>query len=191
MSVRFWCLPAGVLALAIVGTGLWAEEPACPTSCKPATCPAGGCTRTHSCTSTSCKDEKSGEGCNACEGCKPKCDSIHQRLAEPVSIDFKEKPFSELVSDLQLLSGIRIRLDDDALEKEGVNLACPTTLDVEHATLKCVLNILMKQAHLGYVVKDDHILITTEGRGQVQHVYPCAELPIEIIPVSAEEEEDD
>lgn len=167
MSERFWCLPAAVLALAVVGAGLRAEEPSCPSSCKPAICPAGGCTRTaHSCTSTPCKDDETSEGCKACENCKTKCDPINQRLAELVSINFTDKPFNELVSDLQVLSGIRIRLDEKALELEGVVLAWPVTLAAEHVSLKNVMNLLLKPAHLAYVVKDDHILISTEARGR-------------------------
>ena len=90
---------------------------------------------------------------------------IAKRLQKPLSADFKDAPFRQIVQDLREWSGINICLDEVSLKEEGVDLDHPVTLKLEGVSLKSALNLLTKPLHLKCAVRDGALHITTEPSG--------------------------
>jgi type II secretory pathway component GspD/PulD (secretin) len=108
--------------------------------------------------------------------------SIERKLMTPVPpLNFKDTPLRQAIEDLGSLSGMNIWTDKAALDEAGVNLEQLASLKVENISLKSALNLLLKQAKLTYVVKDEVLQITTEdqAKGKLKQVtYPVADLVI-------------
>src|SRR5438132_9826399 len=131
---RWWIPVCGLVAGLCVkpahGQTIQVELAPPPKCCEKAdTCPA--CTQ--NCPAT-VKDAR----------CAKKC-GIGERLRKPVSCNFKDTPFRQVVQDLREWSGINICLDETSLKEEGVDLDHPVTLKLEEVSLKSALNLLVKQ----------------------------------------------
>ncbi|HMF16580.1 MAG TPA: hypothetical protein VKE98_05200 [Gemmataceae bacterium] len=114
---------------------------------------------------------------------------IERKLTRPISVNFQKTSLSNVIRDLQALSGVNIVLDNAALSAANVGLDQPLTLSVENISMKCVLNLLLKQVELTYVIKNEVLNITTENSakgGFTQMVYSVADLvtPVENHPLS-------
>src|SRR5207248_1613981 len=99
---------------------------------------------------------------------------IQSKLMKNVTVSFHNVPLRQALEDLRAMAGMHIYLDSAALAGESVNAETPVSLKVENITLKSALNLLLGQAHLTYVVKDEVLKVTTEkgARGQlVQRVF--------------------
>jgi type II secretory pathway component GspD/PulD (secretin)/tetratricopeptide (TPR) repeat protein len=108
---------------------------------------------------------------------------IERRLDLPISFDFKDTPLKQVIEDLRDWTGINIVPDQPALDDENISLDRPVTMHLEGVATKSALNLLLHQAHLIYVIKDEVLQITTEAhaRGKmVAKTYQVADL---IIPV--------
>jgi type II secretory pathway component GspD/PulD (secretin) len=92
--------------------------------------------------------------------------AIERRLEEPITLTFKDTPLHQVISDLQMLSGVNIIPDRDALAQANVSLDQELTLPVEKIKLKSALNILLDQLRLTYVIKDQVLQITTKEKAQ-------------------------
>ena len=56
-----------------------------------------------------------------------------------------------------------MHLDPQGLEQEGVSSDTPITIELRHEImLKSALNLILEPLHLGYVVKDEVLKITSE-----------------------------
>src|SRR5262249_31973245 len=88
-------------------------------------------------------------------------DKIQRKLADPIKLAYKDAPLRQVLSDLRTLSGLDIVANHRALKDAGASLETPVTLCVEGISLKAVLNILLDQAGLAYVIKDDVLQITS------------------------------
>ncbi len=109
--------------------------------------------------------------------------AIEAKLATPVSLNFKDVPLKQVIFDLNTISGINVVADEAALRGAGVSLEQPLSLMVEKISLKSALNLLLKQVHLTWVIKDHVVLITTEIQtiGKLKTAeYPLAELVVPI-----------
>ena len=98
-------------------------------------------------------------------------------------MDFKDTPLRAILEDLQGLTGINIVPDEPALLENGISFDRPMTMKLENIALKSALNLLLHQAHLTYVVKDEVLNVTTEehARGKlVTQIHPVLDL---VIPV--------
>jgi type II secretory pathway component GspD/PulD (secretin) len=109
--------------------------------------------------------------------------SIERKLMSPIPpVNFKDVPLKQAIEDLGTLSnGVNFYTDTAALNAAGVNLEQPLSLKVENISLKSALNLLLKQAKLTYLIKDEVLQITTEdeARGKLKQVtYPVADLVI-------------
>lgn len=101
--------------------------------------------------------------------------TIEKKLSRPVSVHFEKTPLKSVCRDLQELSGINIVLDKAALDEANIGLDQPLSLSVENISMKCILNLLLKEVHLTYEIKDEVLVITTKWGGRfVQVVYPVA-----------------
>src|SRR5207244_3698260 len=108
---------------------------------------------------------------------------IERRLDLPISFDFKDTPLKQVIEDLRDWTGINIVPDQPALDDENISLDRPVTMHLEGVATKSALNLLLHQAHLIYVIKDEVLQITTEAhaRGKlVAKTYQVADL---VIPV--------
>src|SRR5262249_39938494 len=108
---------------------------------------------------------------------------IEQRLLSQFDLNWKGTPLRQVIEDLHQLAQINVVPDTDALQEASISLESPLSLKVEHMSLKSALNILLKQARLTYVIKDEALQITTEehAKGKLKMVtYPVADL---VVPV--------
>jgi type II secretory pathway component GspD/PulD (secretin) len=108
---------------------------------------------------------------------------IESRLREPISVSFRDTGLQEAVFALKARTGLNIVIDLDALQTAGVRLDARVTLQLEEVALKSILEILLKQVRLTYIVKSDVLQITTESASHgnlVQRVYNITDLVVPI-----------
>jgi hypothetical protein len=182
---RFWNALTTVFVLLGVNGGWAQDRPAggskaapCPRCCEETACPqAASCSKC-------CPKDACAVGCKAaCAQCplcqKRKEREIERRLSPAISVDFRDTPLKDALENLRELIGLNMVLDMPALEKEAICLDRPLTIHVEQVTARSVLNLVLHQAGLVYVIKDEVVLVTTEAgaRGRmVERIYPVADL---------------
>lgn len=108
---------------------------------------------------------------------------IEQKLLEPTTVSFVNQPLQKTLDDLSIMHNLNIYIDKASLEQAGISLDQPVSLKVSNISLKSALNLLLKQAHLTYIIKDQVLQVTTEdnARGRFQQVvYPVTDL---VVPV--------
>ncbi|MCS7166020.1 MAG: hypothetical protein RMI91_08605 [Gemmatales bacterium] len=113
----------------------------------------------------------------------PEDRDLYQRLQQPVSLDFRDKPLAEVLDHLRSMYGINIVADEPALQAAGISLNQPITIRLDNRPLRTCLNLILHNARLAWVIRDGVYIVTTEEgkRGKlVQKVYPVADL---ILPV--------
>ncbi|MFN4257734.1 MAG: hypothetical protein ACK4RK_00420 [Gemmataceae bacterium] len=109
--------------------------------------------------------------------------AIEQSLHLPINLSFQDTPLRQVIDDLRAWTGMNIVADLPALEEQNISLEQPVTLKLEGVSRKSALNLLLRQVHLTYVIRDEVLQITTpkNAKGQlVQKTWPVADL---IIPV--------
>lgn len=114
--------------------------------------------------------------------------AIERKLQEPVSVNFQNTPLEQVIDDLRRLGEVNINPDYKALTDEGISLKQPLHLTVENVALKSVLNMLLRQAGLTYVVKEGVVQLTTEKEAKgkiITQTYSVADLvvPVEDYPL--------
>jgi len=88
---------------------------------------------------------------------------IEQKLRTPVTADFTNAPLSQVLDYLARLADVNIYIDPQGLAEEGVTSDTPVNLQVKREImLKSALNLILKPLHLGYVVEDEVLKITSE-----------------------------
>ncbi len=108
---------------------------------------------------------------------------IESKLHTKVTLNFTNAPLRQVMDDLRASYGINIYVDQQALDQEGVSMERSVSVKLEEVSLKSVLNLILKQVHLTYIIKDEVLQVTTEAaaRGRMQRVtYQVADL---VIPV--------
>jgi protein involved in polysaccharide export with SLBB domain len=100
---------------------------------------------------------------------------VERKLATPVTLNFTDAPLKTVIEDLRAFQGINICVDEAALKEEGISLDRPVTVKLEEVSLQSALRLLLRQAHLGYVIKDEVLMITTEANES--HVRPAGKRP--------------
>jgi tetratricopeptide (TPR) repeat protein len=110
---------------------------------------------------------------NACEQrCQqpmhyPKEKQIQVRLSFPISLNFKDAELGQIIHDLRDISGLNVVVDTAALKEAGIGLHKKISLSIENVSMATALKLLLQQAHLTYVIKDEVLQITTEpGAGK-------------------------
>lgn len=108
---------------------------------------------------------------------------IERLLTKPVTLNFTNVPLQQVVDDIRQWHGINIYVDTRALEQEGISQDRPVSIKLDNVALKSALNLILREVHLTYMVKDDVLQITTESeaRGKLEtRTYQVADL---VIPV--------
>lgn len=86
---------------------------------------------------------------------------IERKLDAPVNFHFKDTSLGQIIVDLKTLTGVNVVPDMQALRAANVDLDMPLSISVDNVKLKSALNILLRDAKLGYVIKDQALQITT------------------------------
>ena len=109
---------------------------------------------------------------------------IERKLTTPVSLSFRDAPLSQVIQHLRDLSAVNIYLDPQGMAEEGVDPSHPISIDLTtDISLKSALNLILSPLHLGYVIKNEVLKITSEQQreGEVYtNVYHVADLVIPI-----------
>jgi hypothetical protein len=88
---------------------------------------------------------------------------IERKLTMPVSFDFKNTPFHQVVDDLRTWTGINIVVDKRALKKEKISIDQTVDMKVDTVTLWLALKNVLHQMRLTYEIEDEVLKITTEA----------------------------
>jgi type II secretory pathway component GspD/PulD (secretin) len=110
---------------------------------------------------------------------------VTSKLNTYVSIDFKNKPLSEVLDELRTMTGVNIVPDKAKLDEEAISLEQPVTIKLDGVMLKNALKLILNNARLTYAVRDGVLMVTTPAgrRGDlVKRIYPVADL---IVPLES------
>jgi len=88
---------------------------------------------------------------------------IEHKLNTPVTLNFTDAPLKQIIDDLRGWENVNIYVDQLALDQEGVSLESPVSVKLENVSLKSALNLILKQVHLTYIIKDTVLQITSES----------------------------
>lgn len=94
----------------------------------------------------------------------PQHEPLRAKLQQPITVDFQDTALSEVVTKLEQLAEIRIRLDHAALKDEGIRLRTPVTLKLSDQQLETVLRVLLSQHQLSAVLENGALSITSQAR---------------------------
>ncbi len=85
------------------------------------------------------------------------------RLKLPVSLNYKHSPLSQVISDLEKLSGVRMDLDEAGIAEIRIATDAPVTLELAHdVSLKSALRLILEPLHLNFVIQGDGLKISNE-----------------------------
>jgi general secretion pathway protein D len=97
---------------------------------------------------------------------------IKQRLSSPVSVKYANRPLGEVMDELSAMTGIPIVINERALSAVRVTTETPVSLvQVDDIALKSVLNLVLNNYDLTYVIENDVLSITSQQAKQAK-VYP-------------------
>ncbi|MGN6136616.1 MAG: type II secretion system protein GspD, partial [Aureliella sp.] len=98
------------------------------------------------------------------QGMSPAAAAIYEKLKQPVQVDFKARPLSEVVKILSDMTGILMHIDPTGLATEGLTPEQPVNLSLgstQMISLRSALNLLLAPHNLDYRVQDEVLLITS------------------------------
>ncbi len=79
----------------------------------------------------------------------------------PVSVKFVETPLTNILGFLREFTKLQFDLDRASLEEEGVTLDTPMSIELTDRPLASVLNLLLNQYNLTWLIRNDVIVITS------------------------------
>ena len=89
--------------------------------------------------------------------------AIERSLQQQVSVQFDRKPLGEVIETLGEMTGVNVFIDTEGLAAEGVTTDTPVTMNLrDEISLRSVLNLILGQYRLGYVIQDEVLRITSE-----------------------------
>ncbi len=110
--------------------------------------------------------------------------AIRAALKKEVDARFINRPLAEVMSELAKIAAVNIFLDPQGMTAEGVTSATPVTLNLtQPVSLKSALNLILQPLHLGYVIQNEVLRITSEQAREsdvYNEVYNVADLVIPI-----------
>ena len=87
---------------------------------------------------------------------------ILRKLKIPCDVSFDKVPLEKAVRSLAAEWKIPVRIDEQALAGEGIELDEPVSLTIRGVPRRSALQLLLEEPYLTYVVRHDVLLITTE-----------------------------
>lgn len=94
----------------------------------------------------------------------PLVKNIEAALEQPTEVTFTDSPLEEALNYLEDLHHIKIWLDKQALQNEGVAADQSVTLVMTGITLKSALGMILEPLNLDYVMKNDVLVITLAAK---------------------------
>ena len=126
---------------------------------------------------------KSGDGDSMLGFKKPasaaKSATIEQKLARPTTVDFDDTPLRDVLAYLADTSDVQFYVKKKSLEDAGANEDVAVTLSLRDVRLGTVLELVLEQAGLTYVDREELIVITTVEDADTTmevRVYDCRDL---------------
>lgn len=104
---------------------------------------------------------------------------MRKKLDKYISVDFKNKPLSEVLDEFRAMTNVNLSLDTANINLDGIGLESPITEQLPNAKASTVLSLILGKARLTYVINDGVVVVTTPlgKRGkEVRVVYPVADL---------------
>jgi type II secretory pathway component GspD/PulD (secretin) len=108
---------------------------------------------------------------------------IERRLNGHVSVNFVDKPLKDVLHELQTWHGINIVPDTVAMDEALISLDQPVTIQLDDVSLKSALNLILGNAKLTFVPKDEVVFVTTEKHAKgkmIRKVYHVMDLVVPI-----------
>ena len=95
-------------------------------------------------------------------GMSPADQKIWASLKQPVLVDFKNRPLSEVLRTLSDMTGVLIHMDENGLAAEGVTSDMPVTLSLaSQISFKSALSLLLHAQNLDFQVRNEVLTITS------------------------------
>ncbi|HEY2251020.1 MAG TPA: redoxin domain-containing protein, partial [Planctomycetaceae bacterium] len=91
----------------------------------------------------------------------PAEENIRRSLEKPTQVEFRDLALQDCINYLGEFHGIKVSVDKQALEEEGVALDQPVTLKVGGVSFRSVLKLLLEPSELTYVIENDALSIIT------------------------------
>jgi hypothetical protein len=88
---------------------------------------------------------------------------VSRQLKRPVTVDFRETPFEKVLCALHDLTGANLIVDERALVREGFARDTRITLRCSEAPLRTVLERILEQVNLDFLLRHESLLITSGG----------------------------
>ncbi len=130
------------------------------------------------------KKRRSTEVSEAQRGMSPAEVAIWAKLKQPILVDFKARPLTEVVRTLSDMTGVMIHIDQAGLALENLTSDMPITLSLpSQITMKSALNLMLNSQNLDFVVRNEVLLITSArstSQASVERVYNVRDLVLPI-----------
>jgi hypothetical protein len=104
---------------------------------------------------------------------------IERELDKTCDVEFVETPLKDVVAYLQEMRSIPILLNTKKLEEASVSPDTPVTKQLRGISLRSVLNLILEDLELTYVVRDEVLQITTpsDAQGATEiRIYDCRDI---------------
>lgn len=109
----------------------------------------------------------------------PQHEQLRNILQQNVTVDFDDTPLVEALQTLAEDASISIRLDERAMARFRIRLRQPVTIRLAERKLQTVLDVMLAQLKLTWVLKDGVLLVTsrdTAEERQLTAVYDVRDL---------------
>lgn len=117
-------------------------------------------------------------------GMTPAEQAIWAKLKQPVLVDFKDRPLSEVVRVLSDMTGVLMHIDQAGLAVEGLTSEAQVTLSLpSQISLRSALNLILNTQNLDFQVRNEVLMITSArntAQANVQRTYSVKDLVIPI-----------
>ncbi len=108
------------------------------------------------------KTAASGEGAKL----TPAEEKIKRALDKPTTLEFVDLSLEDGLNFIHEYHAIKISVNKQALQDEGIALDAPITLKVAGISLRAALDAVLEPLQLTYVIDNDALLITTAGQAK-------------------------
>jgi hypothetical protein len=92
--------------------------------------------------------------------------AIMTALSTPVTLNFKDAPFQEVMDWIKTKFDIPVLVDKSALDEVQITYSTPVSIDVKGVALRTVLKKILGEMNLAYVIKDETLTVTSAARAK-------------------------
>ena len=92
--------------------------------------------------------------------------SLLQALNSPITVDFKNSKFEDVIEYLQTFVGQTILVDQESMREAEASYDSPVTAKVRNVTTRTILRKILGDLGLTYVIKDETIYVMSHQRAR-------------------------